>query len=215
MANKYNPKRKWQIICTEEKMRLMANCTEDCTRLLAGQTEMFGTMCGLDNYDIIRTKMEKEIYPLVVPALKATRSSYGWNGGDCPNKYQRTTIAQGYATYKSILSALANEYNWNNVHSGRPLTCQLGGELMAVRPLPQDEPKQTDYWTAANPDGSQRVYRSKPVRREYADGKCWEPSEGGWFYGDDVSKELIKMLGLPRLKWEDEPCHFALLTNLD
>lgn len=207
----YAPKRKWRIECTEEKLRLMANAVEDCARLLAGQTEMSNTLMPLKNFCEIRDIMERQVRPLIVPKLPYVGSAYGWNGGHCPVDWQRKDIAQGYATYKSILHALATEYDWNNVHSGTPLTCEEGGELMDVRPVDEVEPERIDYWTATDADGKQCTFRSKPVRRQYANGWIWEPSDGGFFYGEEATAALIHVLGLPKLTWEDEPYKFSVL----
>lgn len=207
----YTPKRKWRITCTEEKLRLMADCVEDCSRLLAGQTDMTNTLMPFDNYCEIRDIMERQVRPLIVPELPFSGSSYGWDGDNCPVEWQRKDIAQGFTTYKSLLAGLANEYDWHNVHSGRPLTCKLGGELMDVRPVDEDEPEQTDMWTATDPDGNQYTFHSKPVRRQWMNGWDWEPSAGGAFIGVDGTKILIELLGLPKLAWEDEPYKFTIL----
>lgn len=210
-TREYTPKRKWRITCTEEKLRLMADCVEDCSRLLAGQTDMSNTLMPLENFCEIRDIMEERVRPLIVPDLPYRGSSYGWNGGHCPVEWQRKTIAQGYATYKSLLAGLAREYNWNNVHSGTPLTCELGGELMDVRPVDESEPETVDYWTAADPDGRQYTFRSKPVRCEWANGWGWEPSAGGSYIGEEGTKVLMELLGLPKLTWDDEPYGFTIL----
>ena len=206
----YTPKRKWRITCTEEKLRLMADCVEDCSRLLAGQTDMSNTLMPLENFCEIRDIMEERVRPLIVPDLPYRGSSYGWNGGHSV-EWQRKTIAQGYATYKSLLAGLAREYNLNNVHSGTPLTCELGGELMDVRPIDEDEPERVDFWTATDPDGKQCAFRSKPMRRQWANGWGWEPSEGGSYIGEEGTAALIELLGLPKLTWEDEPYGFTIL----
>lgn len=204
----YTPKRKWRIECTEEKLRLIANCVEDISRLFAGQPEMMMTVGALDNQ--IGEEIEKHVLPLIVPDLGA-KAYYSWNGGDCPNEWQRKQIAQGFATYKSILHALDTEYDWDSCHGGSVLTCEEGGELMDVRPVDETEPERIDYWTATNPDGKQCTFRSKPLRRQYANGWIWEPSDGGFFYGEEATAALIHVLGLPKLTWEDEPYKFSVL----
>lgn len=137
----------------------------------------------------------------------------GWNGRNTTNKYVRREVAQGYAAYKSILAALANEYDWNNVHSGTPLTCEEGGELMAVRPVDETEPEAVDYWTATDPDGRQLTFLSKPARRQWANGWSWGPSEGGTFIGEEGTKALMETLRLPKLTWNDEPYKFTVLKT--
>ena len=203
--------RRWIIECDEEKLRLMASMVEDVTRFLCGQPDMMSCLAAFDNGHEVGEMMLDTIKPMMNPEL-GRHESYGWNGGRCPNKWQRHDIAQGYAAYKSILAALANEYDWNNVHSGTPLTCEEGGALMRVRPA-IEEPEVKEMWTATNPDGKQCIYRSKPVRRTWANGESWEPSEGGSWFCSDFSAEIIKTLGLPKLTWEDEPYRFQVLTE--
>lgn len=103
------------------------------------------------------------------------------------------------------------EYDWHNVHSGTPLTCEEGGELMDVRPVDESEPEAVDYWTATDPDGRQLTFLSKPVRRQWANGWEWEPSAGGSYIGTRGTVALMELLGLPKLTWEDEPYKFTVL----
>ena len=205
----YTPKRKWRIECTEEKLRLMAEMIEDITRFLGGQPQMMNCLMIFRNGNEIGEFMRRNVLPMMNLGTKG--DCVGWAGRDIINKYVRRDVAQGYATYKSILHALATEYNWNNVHSGFVLTCEEGGELMDVRPVDEDEPRRIDYWTAADPDGRQCTFRSKPLRRQWASGWCWEPSDGGSFIGEEGTKALIEMLRLPRLTWDDEPYRFTVL----
>ena len=135
----------------------------------------------------------------------------GWDGRNTTNKYVRKEVAQGYATYKSILAALANEYDWHNVHSGTPLTCEHGGELMNVQPVDDSEPEAVDYWTATDPGGKQFTFRSKTVRRQWANGWTWSPSAGGSYIGEEGTAMLIELLNLPKLTWDDEPYKFTIL----
>lgn len=210
MKNKeYTPKRKWRIECTEEKLRLMAEMIEDITRFLGGQPQLMSCLMMFDNGNDIGEYMHDNVRPMMLPDLDG--DCIGWNGKGTTNKYVRKEVAQGYAAYKSILSALANEYDWHNVHSGRPLTCEEGGELMDVRPVDESEPERVDYWTATDPDGKQFAFLSKPVRRQWANGWSWEPSDGGVYIGVEGTKALIEMLRLPRLTWDDEPYRFTVL----
>lgn len=178
----YTPKRKWRIECTEEKLRLMASMVEDVTRLIGGQPQMMNCLTMFDNGNEIGEFMRDNVRPMMLPDLDG--DCVGWNGKGATNKYVRKEVAQGYAAYKSILAGLANEYDWHNVHSGTPLTCEEGGELMDVRPVDESEPEAVDYWTATDPDGRQYTFFSKPVRRQWANGWSWEPSEGGSFIGE-------------------------------
>lgn len=205
----YTPKRKWRIECTEEKLRLIANSVEDITRFIGGQPQMMYCLSLFDHGNEIGEYMHQNLRPMMHPNM--TSDCVGWNGRCTDNKYVRHNVAQGYATYKSILHALATEYDWDNVHSGFVLTCEEGGELMDVRPADENEPERTDYWTATNPDGKQYTYRSHPLRRQWADGWGWEASDGSWYIGEDGTKALVELLRLPRLTWEDEPYKFTVL----
>ena len=212
MKNKeYTPKRKWQITCTEEKLRLIANSVEDITRFIGGQPQMMSCLMLFDNGNEIGEFMRRNVRPMMLPDLDG--DCVGWNGNGATNKYVRRDVAQGYATYKSILHALATEYDWDNVHSGTPLTCEEGGELMDVRPVDEEEPQRIDYWTASNPDGRQYAFLSKPVRRQWANGWGWDPSDGGSFIGEEGTAALIGLLGLPKLTWDDEPYKFSVLKS--
>lgn len=205
----YTPKRKWRIECTEEKLRLIANSVEDITRFIGGQPQMMYCLSLFDHGNEIGEYMHQNLRPMMHPNM--TSDCVGWNGRCTDNKYVRHNVAQGYATYKSILHALATEYDWDNVHSGFVLTCEEGGELMDVRPVDENEPERTDYWTATNPDGKQYTYRSNPLRRQWAKGWGWEASDGSWYIGEDGTKALVELLRLPRLTWEDEPYKFTVL----
>lgn len=205
----YTPKRKWRIECTEEKLRLIANSVEDITRFIGGQPQMMYCLSLFDHGNEIGEYMHQNLRPMMHPNM--TSDCVGWNGRCTDNKYVRHNVAQGYATYKSILHALATEYDWDNVHSGFVLTCEEGGELMDVRPVDENEPERTDYWTATNPDGKQYTYRSNPLRRQWANGWGWEASDGSWYIGEDGTKALVELLRLPRLTWEDEPYKFTVL----
>ena len=205
----YTPKRRWRIECTEEKLRLIANSVEDITRFIGGQPQMMNCLMMFDNCNEIGEYMRENVRPMMNLGMKG--DCVCWDGHDTTNKYVRREVAQGYAAYKSILSALANEYDWNNVHSGFILTCEEGGELMDVRPVDETEPERIDYWMATNPDGRQYTVRSKPVRREWANGWTWDPSAGRSYIGEDGTKALIEMLRLPKLTWADEPYKFSVL----
>lgn len=205
----YTPKRKWRIECTEEKLRLMASMVEDVTRFIGGQPQLMSCLMMFDNGNDIGEYMHDNVIPMMNLGMKG--DCVCWDGGDTTNKYVRKEVAQGYAAYKSILAALANEYDWHNVHSGTPLTCEEGGELMDVRPVDESEPEAVDYWTATDPDGKQFTFRSKPVRRRWGNGWFWEPSAGGVWISEEGTKVLMELLGLPKLTWDDEPYKFTVL----
>lgn len=207
-----NRNRKWIIECTEDKLRLMANSVEDVMRFISGQPQLMYSLMFFDNGRDVGDYLRQHVTPMLNPDL-GTADCYGWDGRGCKiSPHLRSYVAKSYATYKSILTALANEYDWHNVHSGRPLTCEEGGSLMTVRPA-INEPEVKELWTATNPDGKQCIYLSKPVRRKWANCEGWEPSEGGSWYCSEFSAEIIKALALPQLTWEDEPYRFQLVTE--
>lgn len=207
----YTPKRKWRIECTEEKLRLIAEMVEDVTRFIGGQPQMMNCLMMFDNGNEIGEFMRRTVRPMMNLGMKG--DCVCWDGRDTTNKYVRRDVAKGYATYKSILHALATEYDWDNVHSGTVLTCEEGGELMDVRPMDDSEPEAVDYWTATDPNGKQYAFLSKPVRRQWANGWGWDPSGGGSYIGEEGTKALIGLLGLPKLTWEDEPYKFSVLKS--
>ena len=205
----YTPKRKWRIECTEEKLRLIADMVEDVTRFIGGQPQMMNCLMIFPNGHKIGEYMRDNVRPMM--NLGCDCDCVGWDGRNTTNKYVRKEVAQGYATYKSILHALATEYDWHNVHSGFVLTCEEGGELMNVRPVDDSEPEAVDYWTATDPDGKQYAFLSKPVRRQWANGWGWDPSDGGSYIGEEGTAMLIELLNLPNLTWDDEPYKFTVL----
>lgn len=209
MKKKDNSKRRWRIECTEEKLRLIANSVEDVTRFIGGQPQLMYCLMLFKNGHEIGEYMRQTIRPMMHPNMDS--DCVGWNGRCTDNKWVRRDVAQGYATYKSILHALATEYDWDNVHSGLTLTCEEGGELMDVRPVNEEEPERVGYWTATNPDGKQYTFRSKPLRRQWANGWCWEPSDGGSYVGEEGTAALIELLRLPKLTWDDDPYKFTVL----
>ena len=204
--------KRWSIECNEDQLRLIANFVEDITRFECGQPQMMNCLHNFNNGNKAGEFMLQHITPMLSPELMPA-ASYGWNGGNSPNQHQRSDIAKGYCVYKSILSALAQEYNWDNVHSGTPLTCEEGGPLMKVRPIDEaDAVVVTDYWLAANPNGEHCIFKSKPIRRKWANCMCWEPQSGGGYYTEELWKELSKIMKLPTLIWEDAPYKFTITT---
>lgn len=196
----YTPKRKWRIECIEEKLRL-----------IGGRPQMMNCLTLFDNGNGIGDFMRDTVRPMMLPDLKG--DCVGWNGRGASNKYVRKAVAQGYAAYKSLLAGLANEYDWNDVHSGTPLTCEERRRADGRASRCESEPEAVDFWTATDPDGRQFTFRSKPVRRQWANGWGWHPSAGGRFIGVEGTKALIELLGLPKLTWEDEPYKFTILKS--
>lgn len=207
--NEYTPKRKWQITCTEEKLRLIANSVEDVTRFIGGQPQLMYCLSLFGNGNETGEFMRQNVRPMMHPNM--TSDCVGWDGRCTDNKYVRRDVAQGYATYKSILHALDTEYDWDSCHGGFVLTCEEGGELMDVRPIDEEEPERIDYWTATNPNGEQYTYTSKPLRRQWANGWFWESSDGGSYICAEGTAALIELLNLPKLTWDDEPYKFTIL----
>lgn len=129
--------KKYQITCTEEQLRLIANAEEDWHRFLGGQTELWNAVSLLENYHELREKLE-QLQPLVTPHL-GRGSSYGWNGGNCPNKHQRKAIAMSYGIYREILHFLTVRSGHRNVYSSETLTCQEQGGLITIKEIIDEE----------------------------------------------------------------------------
>ena len=129
---------KWKIELTQHQLMLIAECVEDCHRFMAGQTELDNTTAwlrGSIKYRELKERLGK-LQPLVTPEL-GLNASYGWNGGGCPNEYQRKFIAQTYYLYREIYHqinlnmAKQMGINWN-VYLDDTLTCKESGEPIKV-----------------------------------------------------------------------------------
>lgn len=201
--------RKWLIECTEEQLLQIANCVEDISRFISGQPQLMSCLTLFDNCNEIGEQMLREITPKLNPELQG--ASYGWSGGRCPNDYQRKEIATSYCTYKSIRKAISEEYDHNDVHCGEILTCEEGGAPMKVMPVIESGVKVSDYWTATDPDGKQRIYLSKPRRFKYSNGEGWMPYESGYSINSEVTEMVRDIFKLPKLTWEDEPFKFQVV----
>jgi len=124
--------RKFQITVNEHQLNLMAACIEDCARFLCGQTELWHTTSQLSkNYLELREKLE-ELQPLVTPDLPKN-SSYGWNGGSCPDEWQRKMIAETYYLYRTMLYALHKDDEDYNVYTSPALRCKDSGEPIEIK----------------------------------------------------------------------------------
>ena len=127
--------KKWRIELTEHQLRLIANCVEDCHRFIAGQTELSNSTACLKHYRELSDALGK-LQPLVTPLLRRN-ASYGWNGGSCPDKYQRKFIAETYYLYREIYHQLTidvakhRNMGWN-VYFSETLTCIESGEPIKV-----------------------------------------------------------------------------------
>ena len=128
-------KKKWRIEVTEHQLRLMAQCIEDCHRFIGGQMELSNSTACLKHYSELSEELGK-LQPLVTPLL-GRGASYGWDGGHCPNEYQRKFIAETYYLYREIYhqmtleTAKHKDMCWN-VYFGETLTCDESGEPIKV-----------------------------------------------------------------------------------
>ena len=92
------------------------------------------TVC-LEYYRELSDELSK-LQPLVTPLL-GRGASYGWNGGSCPDDYQRKFIAETYYLYREIYHQLTleaakhSDMGWN-VYLGETLTCKDSGEPIKV-----------------------------------------------------------------------------------
>ena len=127
--------KKWRIELTESQLLLIANCVEDCHRFIGGQMDLYNSTYCLKNYCELSEELGK-LQPLVTPLL-SRNASYGWNGGSCPDDYQRKFIAETYYLYREIYHQLTLEaakhrdMGWN-VYFSDTLTCKESGEPIKV-----------------------------------------------------------------------------------
>lgn len=132
--------KKYRLTLNEHQLRLISACVEDCHRFAGGQVELDHTTCFLENGAELREKMREHIYPLVVPELYAQfgrNASYGWSGGDCPNKFQHKFLAETYYIYREILHQLTirNDKDDWSVYNGSTLRCAESGEPIIIEEL--------------------------------------------------------------------------------
>lgn len=133
----YNMEKRYQIELTETQLRLIADCVEDCHRFMGGQMDMGNTTSRLESCCELRNELYK-LKELVTPELDHA-ASYGWNGGSCPNDFQRKFIAQTYPIYREIRHFFVTQFpnsggDWN-VYKSDTLTCAEGGELIKIKEL--------------------------------------------------------------------------------
>ena len=131
--------KKYRLTLNERQLRLISQCVEDCHRFAGGQVELENTTCMLDNHIEIQEKL-KEAYPLVVPQLYrqyGRNASYGWNGGSCPNSFQKKFLAETYYIYREILHQLTirNDKDDWSVYNGSTLRCADSGEPITIEEL--------------------------------------------------------------------------------
>ena len=127
--------KKWRIELTEHQLRLMAQCVEDCHRFIGGQMELSNSTACLTHHLDLSKELDK-LQPLVTPNL-GRGAYYGWDGGHCPNEYQRKFLAETYYLYREIyhqvtLDDAKHRYMDWNVYLGETLTCKDSGEPIKV-----------------------------------------------------------------------------------
>lgn len=135
--------KQYTITCNEEQLRLIAHAVEDWTRFLSGQCELFNATCmvePIESMHRVREILNEEVRPYIVPELNemyGRGASYGWNGGGCPNDYQRKSMAMGYGIYRQILHFFATQRKDNdwNVYKSETLTCPEQGPLIQIKQL--------------------------------------------------------------------------------
>ena len=129
--------RKFRVTVTEHQLRLIANCIEDCCRFMAGQTELYNNTCLLDKGKEVREKLE-ELHELVVPELNEKYggcASYSWNGGNCPNVYQKKFLAESYYLYREMLHYIFKDAPTDNCYKSETLRCADSGEPIKIEIL--------------------------------------------------------------------------------
>ena len=127
--------KKWRIELTEHQLKLMAQCVEDCHRFIGGQMELSNSTSCLTRRLVLCEELGK-LQQFVTPEL-GRGASYGWDGGHCPNEYQRKFLAETYYLYREIYHQMTIEdakhryMDWN-VYLGETLTCNESGEPIKV-----------------------------------------------------------------------------------
>lgn len=119
--------KKYTITCTEKQLHMIADAVEDWHRFLAGQCELSNATSLIQSTKDMhqcRELLDTQVRPYIVPELVSRGSSYSWDGGDCPNPYQRKAIAMSYGIYRQILHFFAlKSNNGYNVYNSPTLTC--------------------------------------------------------------------------------------------
>ena len=123
--------KKFQVTLNEHQLRLIAGCVEDCCRFLSGQTELWHTISQLQEYHTLRDKLN-ELHFFVTPEL-GRGASYGWDGGNCPDEWQRKKIAETYYLYRTMLYHLLKDTQEWNVYHSPALRCEESGEPIEIK----------------------------------------------------------------------------------
>lgn len=135
--------KKYKVTLNERQLQLIADCVEDIHRFMGGQMELYNATTMLDNMREVQETLRKELYPLVVPELRqkyGMNASYGWNGGSCPNKWQKKFLAETYYIYRELRHQLTirRDYNDWNVYNSPTLTCENSGEPIKVEEVDEN-----------------------------------------------------------------------------
>lgn len=128
--------KKYKVTLNEHQLRLIIDCVEDIHRFMGGQVELSNATSILDNMREVQIKLKK-VYPLVVQELYqqyGMNASYGWNGGSCPNKWQKKFLAETYYIYRELRHQLTIRHDNNewNVYNSPTLRCEDSGEPIKV-----------------------------------------------------------------------------------
>ena len=97
--------------------------------------ELSNSTACLKHYRELSDELGK-LQTFVTPEL-GRGASYGWDGGHCPNEYQRKFLAETYYLYREIyhqvtLDDAKHRYMDWNVYLGETLTCNESGEPIKV-----------------------------------------------------------------------------------
>lgn len=128
--NQSEKEKQYRITVSESQLRMIADCVEDCHRFMAGQTELQNCTSTLELQDEVQEEL-KSIQRLVTPHI-GHGSSYKWNGGACPNEWQRKFIAASYYLYREIRHFDAVNRDVDTVYRSPTLTCEDSGMPIVI-----------------------------------------------------------------------------------
>ena len=117
--------KKYRITVSESQLHMIADCVEDIHRFMGGQTELWNCTSMLDHMHELHDGL-KRLQHHVTPGL-GNGSCYGWNGGLCPNEWQRKFLAASYYLYREIRHFDAVSRNVDNVYRSPTLLCSDSG----------------------------------------------------------------------------------------
>ena len=134
--NQSEKEKQYRITVSESQLRMIADCVEDCHRFLAGQTELQNCTSMLDFQYEVQEEL-KGIQRLVTPHI-GHGSSYKWNGGACPNEWQRKFIASSYYLYREIRHFDAVNRDVDTVYRSPTLTCEDSGMPIVIEEVKKE-----------------------------------------------------------------------------